>query len=103
MNQYHIDVVIRTPDGKQHRGAFNVPAYQYPVFNPYDRCASGFEAMVFDGVTHAIAEKIDRDRNQISSEIAKGLTKFIMDSVKSTDTENGYTKEENQAYKEGKL
>ena len=102
MNQYHIDIIIRTPDGKQHRGAIAVNAFEHPSLAPYDRYERGIEAMAFDGVTPTMARGIDKARKQIVTEIVGCLTSFVMDKIKSADTENGYTEEEDKAFKEGK-
>jgi hypothetical protein len=103
MKQYHIDIIIRSPDGKQHRGAIAINASEYPALAPYDRCSSGLEALAFGGVTSTMGHGIDRSRKQIVTEIVGELTSFVMDKLKSADTENGYTQEENQAFKEGRL
>lgn len=103
MKQYHIDIIIRSPEGKQHRGAIIINASEYPELAKYDLCSGGLEALAFGGVTQTMAHGIDKSRKQIVTEIVANLTDFVMDKIKSADTENGYTKEENQAYKEGRL
>lgn len=60
---------------------------------PYDLCDDSMTAMLAGGIIPEQAQRVDRERERLSANIAQALTKQILEAIKINDTHNGYQKE----------
>lgn len=92
-NQYQFYFSVQTPDYKHFCAQFNVDARNAPQLRSYDKCDSGMIAAMVGGVIEHGALRIDTDRQRLAQHIAEILTENILNSIKASDTINGYAKE----------
>lgn len=79
--------------GKQHTACVQIDASAIDAFNPIDRCDDPMIASLVGGKNEMQAMEVDKQRKQLAKAISAQVTDFLMNSLKSADTENGYPKE----------
>ena len=92
-NQYQFYVSVETPDRKHFNAQFVVDAHSAPQFHYYDLCDSSCYAAITGGVVAEGALRINSERRRLAKQIAEKLTDHILESIKASDTINGYAKE----------
>lgn len=93
-SNYKFRLYVETPNHDQKAVFFEVDAFVAMDFkwSPIDVCSDFMTAHMAGGVTSMGAERIDVERKKLAAEISEKLTNHIMDSIKSRDLKNGYTR-----------
>lgn len=80
-------------NGKQHAACVHIDASTIDAFKPIDRCDDPIIAALVGGKNEIQAMEVDKRRKQLAKAISTQVTDFLMNGLKSADTENGYPKQ----------